>query len=312
MATDVHFGVTLPQIKRTWQQARDAAIEFEGLGFDSLWVNDHLFAVPMPNLPIFEAWTELTAVAALTERVELGSLVTPPYFRNTAVFAKQLATLDNIAGGRVICGLGSGWYEDEFKGYGCEFPGTRARLTALEEMCILTKRLWTEETVTFEGEHISIHEGYCEPKPVRLPRILIGGGGEKVLMKLAARHADIWNNLAVNQPVLGDKVDVLRRHCDDEGRDPDSIVVSQQCVVIIQETEQAAAEAVTKAQRLYGGHMGGDLEETGIWGTPEGVIERIQRHVDLGCTMFVIEFFGKDTREPARLFAEHVMPAFRS
>src|SRR5205085_6393864 len=106
MTRPMHFGLTLPQIKRSWAEARDAAVEFDRLGFDSVWVCDHLYGVPLPTLPIFEAWSELAAVAAVTERVELGTLVTPPFFRNPAVFAKQVATVDHIAGGRTIVGLG--------------------------------------------------------------------------------------------------------------------------------------------------------------------------------------------------------------
>jgi alkanesulfonate monooxygenase SsuD/methylene tetrahydromethanopterin reductase-like flavin-dependent oxidoreductase (luciferase family) len=146
---------------------------------------------------------------------------------------------------------------------------------------------------------------------VRRPPILIGGGGEKVLMGIVARHADIWNNLAVNQGQLREKVDVLKRRCDREGRDFGDITVSQQCLVVIAATEDAGREALGKAVKIYGGHMGGGLEAHGIWGTPAQVVERIERHRALGCTHFVIEFFGRDTREPARLFAEQVLPAFR-
>ncbi len=312
MTKPVRFGVTLPQIKRTWGEARDAAVEFDRLGFHSVWVCDHLYGVPMPNLPILEAWSELAAVAAVTERVELGTLVTPPFFRNPAVLAKQVATIDNIAGGRVIVGLGSGWFASEFEGYGVPFPPVGQRLEALEESCEILKRMWTEERVTFHGKHARVDDVMCEPKPVRRPPILIGGGGERVLLRIAAKHADIWNNLAVAQGQLGKKVDVLRRRCDEVGRNVDEITVSQQCMVVIAADEAAAREAMTKAQRIYGGHMGAGLEEHGIWGSPDQVIERIQRHVQLGCTLFVIEFFGRDTREPARLFAEKVLPAFRA
>src|SRR6185369_6255787 len=142
MARRIRFGVTLPQIKRTWEQARDAAVEFDRLGFDSVWVCDHLYGVPLPNLPIFEAWTELA------ERVGLGTLVTPPFFRNPAVLAKQIATLDAISHGRAIAGLGAGWFEAEFRGYGCEFPSLRERLRALEESIEIMKRMWTEESAT--------------------------------------------------------------------------------------------------------------------------------------------------------------------
>jgi F420-dependent oxidoreductase-like protein len=311
MTRPARFGVTLPQIKRTWAQARDAATEFDRLCFDSVWVCDHLYGVPMPSLPILEAWTELAAVAAITERVELGTLVTPPFFRNAAVFAKQVATLDQISGGRVVVGLGGGWFEQEFTGYGCEFPSTRERLRAVEETAELLKRMWTEETVTFEGRHVHAKDVYCEPKPVRRPPILIGGGGEQVLLRIAARHADIWNNMAVAQGELGKKVDVLRRRCDEVGRDFGEIEISQQCMVVIAETDAAAREALAKAGKVYGGHMGAGIEAHGIWGTPAMVIERIERHRALGCSLFVMELFGKDTREPARLFAEHVLPHFR-
>ena len=113
---------------------------------------------------------------------------------------------------------------------------------------------------------------------MRRPPILIGGGGERKLMRIAARHADIWNNLAVSQAQLGAKVEVLRRRCDEVRRDPASIEISQQCLVVIAADEGAARDALAKATRIYGGHMGGGLEEHGIWGTPEQVIERIERH----------------------------------
>ncbi len=311
MTRPARFGVTLPQIKRSWEEARDAAVEFDELGFDSLWVCDHLYGVPMPNLPILEAWTELAAIAAITERAGLGTLVTPPFFRNPAVLAKQIATVDQISSGRAIAGLGAGWFEAEFRAYGCPFPTTRERLRALEETIEILKRLFREEKANFEGRHFQVRDAFCEPKPLRPPPILVGGGGERVLMGIAARHADIWNNMAVSQAQLGAKVEALRRRCDEVGRDFDTIEVSQQCVVVIGEDEAQARAHLEKAKRIYGSHMGAGLEEHGIWGAPEAVIERIERHRALGCSLFVIEFFGRDTREPARLFAKTVMPAFQ-
>jgi alkanesulfonate monooxygenase SsuD/methylene tetrahydromethanopterin reductase-like flavin-dependent oxidoreductase (luciferase family) len=311
MPRPVRFGVTLPQIKRTWQEARDAAVAFDRLGFDSVWVCDHMYGVPMPNLPILEAWTELAAVGAVTERVRLGTLVTPPFFRNPAVLAKQVATLDQIAPGRAIVGLGAGWFASEFEAYGAPFPGVRDRLCALEETAIALKRLWTEERVTFQGRHVTLRDAMAEPKPATRPPILIGGTGKHVLMGIVARHADIWNNLAAFQGDLAANVEALRRRCAEVGRDVDTLEISQQCLVVIAATEADARTALERAGRIYGGHMGAGLEAHGIWGKPEQVIERIRRHTELGCTLFVIEFFGRDTREPARLFAERVMPAFR-
>jgi F420-dependent oxidoreductase-like protein len=311
MARPVRFGVTLPQIKRSWEEARLAATEFDALGFDSVWVCDHVYGVPVPSLPILEAWSELAAVAAITERVELGTLVTPPFFRNPAILAKQVATVDQISNGRVIVGLGAGWFGAEFEGYGCEFPSLGERMEALEETAQILELLWTEERASFEGRHFALREAVCEPKPMRRPPLLIGGGGERVLMAIAARHADIWNNMAVTQAALASKIEALRRRCEEAGRDFDSIEISQQCVVVVAPDEAAALEALEKAQKIYGGHMGAALEEHGIWGSPERVVDCIERHRALGCTKFVIEFFGRDTREPARLFAEKVIPAFR-
>jgi F420-dependent oxidoreductase-like protein len=305
----VYFGVTLPQIKRPWDDTRSVALELDELGFHSVWFNDHLYGVPMPQLPILEAWTALTAVGALTKRVELGTLVTPVGFRNPALLAKMAATLDQITGGRVIVGLGSGWFQSEFAGYGMPFPPLKDRLEQLDETAMILKLLWTEAQPTFEGKHYRLESTYCEPKPARRPPILIGGGGEKVLLRLAARHADVWNNLAVHQQELGAKVAKLREHCAAVGRDPAEIRVSQQCLVVIGTDEADAQAKAGKAAQIYGGHMGagGPLS---IAGTAERCIEKIHAHIELGCTMFVMELFGRDVREPARLFAERVLPAF--
>jgi probable F420-dependent oxidoreductase len=310
MTRPARFGVTLPQIKRSWDECRNAAVRFDELGFDSLWVCDHVYGVPAPTLPIFEAWSQLAAVAAITERAQLGTLVTPPFFRNPAVFAKQVATIDQISNGRVIVGLGAGWFQAEFEAYGCEFPKLGERMQALDEYAEILRRLWSEERVTFSGRHFSVTDAICEPKPVRRTPLLIGGSGERVLMGIAARRADIWNNLAAFQPHLGAKVEALRRRCGELDRDFDAIEVAQQCVVVIGEDEDEARRFLEKAKKVYGGHMGGSIEEHGIWGAPDAVIDKIEQHRALGCSAFMIEFFGRDTTVPAQLFAERVMPAF--
>lgn len=307
--SNVHFGVTLPQIKRSWDQTKAAALEFERLGFASVWLNDHLYGIPGPQLPIFEAWTTLSAVGAVTSKVELGTLVTPIGFRSPALLAKMIATLDNITGGRVIPGLGSGWFQMEYEGYGFEFPSVGERLEQLDEAVRLMRHMWTEPQTTFSGTHFKTEGVFCEPKPVRQPPILIGGGGEKVLLKLAAKHADIWNNLAVDQEHLARKVKVLQQHCDAVRHNPQPIRISQQCLVVIGENDADARAKIQKAQVIYGGHMGAGGAMS-IGGTAEQCIERIEEHRALGCSMFIIEFFGRDTREPATMFAEKVMPAF--
>ena len=128
----------------------------------------------------------------------------------------------------------------------------------------------------------------------------------------AARYADIWNNLAVNQKDLARKLEVLRSHCEREGRSFDDIEVSQQCLVVILPTQEQAEVAIGKAEKVYGGHMGAELRDHGIWGCPDVVIEKIRGYVATGCTHFVMEMFGRDVREPAALFADKVLPAFRN
>ena len=307
-----HFGVTLPQIKRPWVAAAEAARGFEQLGFDSLWVCDHLYGPQSPQLPILEAWTMVSAVAAITERVQIGTLVTPAGMRNPAQLGKVIASVDNIAGGRVIAGLGGGWMPREFTDFGLPFLGTGERLKQLAETVELLKRMWgDEDEVSYSGQYVQAQNVVCQPKPPGKVPILIGGAGEKVTLRLVARHADIWNNLAGQQPLLEHKLDVLRRHCEAEDRDFGEIVASQQCLVTIAPDAERAGPMADRAQKIFGGHMGDPKGPLAITGTPERCAEQVQKHIDLGCTMFVMEFFGKDTLEPAQLFAEEVMPNFR-
>ena len=311
--TAVHFGVTVPQIKRTWEESRMASIEFEAMGYDSLWVCDHLYGPQSPTIPILEAWSLVAALAAVTSKAEIGTLVTPAGMRNPAQLGKVIATIDNIAGGRIIPGLGAGWMPREFTDFGVPFLPTAKRLGQLRETVQLLKKMWDPEggPVTFEGKHIQVSNLVCEPKPPRKPPILIGGAGEQVTLKIAAREADIWNNLAGQQAVLERKAGILKQHCLDAGRDPSSIIISQQCLVTIAPDEASAGPMVETAKKIFGGHMGDPTGPLAISGSPRRVKEQIQKHIDLGCTMFVMEFFGRDTREPAKLFAETVLPAFK-
>ena len=308
----VHFGVTIPQIKRPWAAAAVAAREFESLGFDSIWVCDHLYGPQSPQLPILEAWSMVSALAAITERVEIGTLVTPAGMRNAAQLGKVIATADNIAGGRVIAGLGAGWMEREYTDFDVPFLSLPERLAQLTETVELLKRMWgDEEQVTYLGKYVTANNVVCQPKPPRAIPILIGGAGEKVTLKLAAKEADIWNNVAGQQANLGHKIEILKRHCDDVDRDFNEITASQQCLVTIAQNKAEAGPMADTAQKIFGGHMGDPKGPNAITGTPEQCCEAIHKHIDLGCTMFVIEFFGRNTLEPAQLFAEEVAPQFR-
>jgi len=231
--------------------------------------------------------------------------------RNPAQLGKVIATADNIAGGRVIAGLGAGWMPREFTDFGVPFLSTGERLAQLVETVELLKRMWgEEESVTFDGRFVHAQNVVCQPKPPREVPILIGGAGEQVTLRLVAEQADIWNNLAGQQANLAHKVEVLKRHCDAAGRDFSDITISQQCLVTIAGSAEEAGPMADRAQKIFGGHMGDPKGPIAITGTAEQCSEAIQKHIDLGCTMFVMEFFGRDVLEPAQRFAAEVVPNF--
>lgn len=310
---DVHIGVTVPQIKRSWQESRAAATEFEAMGFDSLWVCDHLYGPQSPTIPILEAWSLLAGLAAVTDRVELGTLVTPTGMRNPAHLGKVVATVDAIAGGRVVPGFGAGWMAREHTDFGMPFLPTAARMDQLAETVDLLRAMWDPavDATTYHGTYVHADDVVCLPKPPRRPPILIGGAGEKRTIPLAARVADIWNNLAGTQADLPHKIDRLRDEMGRIGRDPAEVTISQQCLVIIAEDDAAAETAIGQAEKIFGGHLGDPRGDLAIAGSPERVVEQIRRHVELGCTMFIAEFFGRETITPARLFAERVIPELK-
>ena len=311
--SQAHFGVMTPQIKRSWADARRAATAFEEMGYDSIWVNDHLYGPQSPSIPILEAWSEVAALAASTERVEIGTLVTPAGMRNPAHLGKVIATVDHISDGRIIAGIGAGWMPREYTDFNMPFPNTRDRLGQMREAVELLRGMWDEDTesLSYEGQYFRTENLVCLPKPSRRIPLLLGGGGEKVTLKLAAQHADIWNNAAGTHEQLEHKIGVLHQHCETVGRDPAEITISQQVLVTIAADEASAAVATERAQRIFGGHMGDPAGPIALTGTPERIVERVQQHIDLGCTMFMMEFFGRDTIEPAQLFAEQVLPQFR-
>lgn len=308
----VHFGVTLPQIKRSWQETRAAAETFDSLGFDSVWLNDHLYGVPMPSLPILEAWTTLSAVAATTQRVRLGTLVSPVGFRNPALLAKMAATLDQISNGRVIVGLGCGWFQMEFEGYGYPFPSLRHRLEQLEEAAVLMKRLWTEPQVSFEGRHFNAREAFCEPKPVQRPHppIMIGGGGEKLTLRVVAEQADQWNTFGSPEDFRR-KIAILREHGRAVGRNTEEIEVSWAGVMHVTDSASEKAALMQALAETYGRPMEA-VEPTVLVGSIEEIIERIGRYLEVGVTHFICVARPPFHHPSLRQFAERVIPRVRA
>ncbi|HUE39137.1 MAG TPA: TIGR03560 family F420-dependent LLM class oxidoreductase [Candidatus Binatia bacterium] len=306
----VKFGVTLPQFGASWAEAKECALAAEEVGFDAVWVADHFLGVGAED-PL-EAWTEMSAVAAITRRIEIGFLVLCNSYRPPALLAKMAATFDTIAEGRLILGYGAGWFAQEYEAYGYEFPSIRTRLEQLEEGLEILKRMWTEETPTFHGVHYHIENARCWPKPVRAPHppILIGGGGEKILLKLVARYANIWNNLGIAHGQLGEKLTVLRAHCERLGRSFEDIEISQQTIAAIGLTRDEANRRTEQVHQEVGFLTGApSLCPTGM---PNEIIERIKKNVAMGITTFIMSFGRHVGAETLRLFGKEVIAAFRS
>ena len=307
----IRFGVCLPQHGSAWSDVVAVARACDRLGFDSVWAVDHFFGIPDATAPLFEGWTELTAVAALTERVRIGHLVICVSYRNPAVLAKMVATIDHVSAGRFILGMGAGWHQQEYQAYGIPFPPIGRRLQELDEALGLMRKMWTDEPASFFGEHFHIEEAYCRPRPVQqpYPPILVGGTGEKVLLRIVAEHADIWNNLGWAHAQLEKKAEILRRHCDRLKRDFEAIEISQQTVAAIGATEAEARRATAAVRAEVPFLAGGD--ELIIAGTPDECIERVRRTVAMGATSLLLSFGRNPPVEMLELFAGTVLPAFR-
>jgi F420-dependent oxidoreductase-like protein len=226
----------------TLEQAHAA----EESGFSSVWVMDHFWQLPAlggPDEPILEAYTLLGALAARTERVQLGTLVTGVTYRNPALLAKMITTLDVISHGRAILGIGAAWYDVEHAGYGFDFPSARERLDRLEEAVQICRALLRDERPTFTGRFYTTDDARNVPKPVQPggPPIMIGGSGEKRTLRLVAQYADMCN-VSGGPDTVRHKLDVLRTHCADVGRDPAEITTTRLGTLALtknpEETEQ--------------------------------------------------------------------------
>jgi F420-dependent oxidoreductase-like protein len=208
----------------------------EEAGFTSFWVMDHVVQIPMVGHhwdEMLDSWTALAFLAAHTSRATLGTLVTPVTFRNVAHLGKIVATLDVLSGGRAVCGLGAGWYQREHDAYGVPFPPVAERFRLLEDALRLLPLLWGPGSPAFEGDVIRVPEAICYPRPLQehVP-ILVGGSGERKTLRLAAGYADACN-LFEDPATVRHKVDVLRRHCKDVGRDPGEVRVTHRSTVLV-------------------------------------------------------------------------------
>jgi F420-dependent oxidoreductase-like protein len=304
MAQNTGFGIFSPQAGMSFRAMLDRATSAEKLGYHSLWLVDHFWNRGVPQVDVLECTTMMSALAASTTRIRIGSLVICNSFRNPALLAKSLTTIDNISNGRLEIGLGAGWMDEEYRAYGYEFPSIGTRLRQLDEGVQILKAMFTAQKASFKGRYYNVADAFNNPQPVQKPHppITIGGSGEKTMLRIVAKHADRWNCPAGYRN-FEHKFDVLKQHCQAVGRDLKSINISEQLLVCIGASEAEVEDKWKISQRL-------PFWRTGIKGTPPQVIEALRDRVRRGITFFTIIFGDMNSAQSIDLFAHEVMPAF--
>ena len=285
----------------------DLARKAESLGFDSFWLMDHMYqAEPQgsPPEPVLDCWTAMGALAAVTSRIRLGTLVTANPFRNPAHLAKITATIDVLSGGRLFMGLGAGWHEEEARAYDIPFPPPRERLQRLEEAVQIILKLWTEERASFSGKFYNIRDAYCNPKPIQKPHppLLVGGGGERKTLKIVAKYADACN-LSGRPEDVRKKLDVLREHCEAVNRDYGSILKTKVANPFIYKQRDEAKRALASAVK---GMTPERVDQYAVAGTPDDILEHMQALKGVGIEYVMLHFEPRREAEAMELFAEQV------
>ena len=300
----IKFGVTINaapdmQYRSDYDSIKKIAQECERLGYDSLWVMDHLMWGDNNEGSVFEAWTLLSALAVETKTIKLGPLVVCNSFRNPTLTAKIASTFDIISKGRLLFGYGAGWKEVEYDAYGFPFMDPATRVNQMREGIILIKKLWIEEKTSFQGDFYEAKEAICKPKPVQKPHppIMIGGGGEKYTLKVAAEIGNIWNAWGVSREDYRRKVNILQGYCDTLGRKIDDIELSWSGNILIGKDEKQ----LNKLKSQYG-------NDITIMCTYNNCIEILQDYVDLGCTHFIFSLYT--FTDEMETFMEEVASSF--
>lgn len=306
----MHFGVHAGLQNTSTAELRALWERIEGQGFEWISVWDHFYAADASfaadgtvasGSHCLEALTTHTALALTTDRVRCGSLVYCAGYRHPAVLANAMATLDHLSGGRVVLGLGSGWHQGEYSAYGIPFPPAGERLRILDEAIQCVRLLLTEDVSSFDGAYFQLRDARCDPKPVqhRLP-IWVGGGGEKLTLRITAQHADGWNLAFVPPETFRHKREVLDRHCDAAGRDGAEITRTVNLALAWKEDDLV---------RQFGGGAP-RIAESALKGSTQEVIDRIGEYRDAGAEWVIVALRAPFDVEGLDRFAEQVLPAF--
>ena len=318
------FGAFVPQgwrmdlvgipAEEQWPTMLEVAKNIERLGYDTAWVYDHFHTVPDPTQEAtHECWTLMAALAAATDTIRLGQMCTCNSYRLPSYMAKVATTVDVISGGRLEFAIGAGWYEHEYLAYGYEFPRAGVRIAQLDEAVQIIRKMWTEDTPVFEGEHYSIHGAINQPKPLQDPHppLWIAGGGEKKTLRTVAKYAD-YSNFAGTVDTFKHKSEVLDEHCEEVGRDPSEIGRTIHMLITVVPDEKSFEPTMRRvaeqAGRTYEKYVNSSQV---VAGTPDQVIEQIAAYRDVGAMHVTGYFYDAVWGDSIDLFAEEVMPELR-
>jgi alkanesulfonate monooxygenase SsuD/methylene tetrahydromethanopterin reductase-like flavin-dependent oxidoreductase (luciferase family) len=308
--TGLDIGVYVPQMGFGYADVLHRARRCEELGIGSLWLYDHMYGPGMPDIASLEAWTLATALLSQTERLRVGHMVLCNQFRHPAVLAKMATTLDQISGGRLELGLGSGSIDDEHARLGLPWGTFAERSARLGETLEVLTQAFADGRIDFAGEHYTVRDMPIVPGPVQRPRppIVVGGVGERYTLPLVARYADVWNVPTYALGELEHKVTVLRQLCADVGRDPATIVLSVEAVLALAPNDAALPDVRALAEKRFGG-PGFGLREAGLVGTPTQVVDRIKEWQALGFGQFVLFTHDRASDQTLDLLASDVIGA---
>jgi F420-dependent oxidoreductase-like protein len=285
------------------------AVEAEKAGFDAIWVYDHFHTVPVPTFEsVFECWTSMAALARDTSAIRLGQMVTCNNYRSPSLLAKMASCVDVMSHGRLILGIGAGWYQHEFEAYGYEYPETPERLRMLRESLQVLKAMWTQEEAQFEGRYYHLRGAINEPKPVQKPHppIWIGGGGEKVTLKLVAQYGDACNFNADVETVRH-KLEVVREHCETIGRDYDSVLKTIEFYTILGDRREVDRVVSDTARRS--GQNESFIRSWYPWfGDADHIAQIIREYVEAGIQYAIVNVPNAFEGGVIRRFAEEVFP----
>jgi F420-dependent oxidoreductase-like protein len=314
------FGLQIPSFTYPntgegdlFERVGRAAEVAETSGFDSLWVMDHFFQIPFvgePSEPMFEAYTLLGALAVKTNRARIGAMVTGVTYRNPALLAKEVTALDVLSGGRAVLGIGAAWFAEEHTGLGFEFPPVRERFERLEEALEICRLMFTQDSPSFEGRHYTIHQAFNRPRPLQPagPPILVGGSGERRTLRLVAKYADACN-LFGDVKTIEHKLSVLERHCEEVGRDPDSVTKTRLGTLVIAESAKEVDDLIrTLASRAN--HDEETVRRQVIAGVPDSVVEQVSEYFEAGLDGLVFNMPNPFDDEAVQLAGTTLTAAF--